>query len=223
MDLNHWPWMYKIPALTSWAKWVFKKGLGLLWVSFTGSYADFPFPFFGCLMSRLELLTISLWEKLSVIEIHQNIVGIQGIEPWLLFYQNSFLTIRRYANIAGTEWLEHSSFRFGVWGFTIKLSAINGVISLTSNYSKEGLSKSSTSWKHENIVWTLWDLNSSKTLQMFCANLITLQSPLVWVLELEPRTTGFQSQHSTTKLHPYIAESSVLETHTLLRYTLLSR
>ena len=52
-----------------------------------------------------------------------NTVGIQGIEPWLLPYQGSFLTIRRYANIADTEWLEHSSFRFGVWGFTIKLSA----------------------------------------------------------------------------------------------------
>ena len=75
------------------------------------------------LMSRLELLTTALWEQLSAIEIHQNIVGIQGIEPWLLPYQGSFLTIRRYANIADTEWLEHSSFRFGVWGFIIKLSA----------------------------------------------------------------------------------------------------
>ena len=78
----------------------------------------------------------------------------------------------------------------------------NEAVSLTSNYSKEGSSKSSTLWKHENIVWTLWDLNSSKTLQMSCANLITLQSPLVWVLGLEPRTTGSQSQHSTYWITP---------------------
>lgn len=60
---------------------------------------------------------------------------------------------------------------------TTELRSIDRVVSLTSNYPKEGPSKSSTLWKHENIVWTLWDLNSSKTLQMSCANLITLQSP----------------------------------------------
>lgn len=59
------------------------------------------------LMERLELSTTALWEQPSTIEVHQLlllkyfliIVGIQGIEPWLLPYQSSFLTIRRYANV----------------------------------------------------------------------------------------------------------------------------
>ena len=106
---------------------------------------------------------------------------------------------------------------------TTELRSIDRAVSLTSNCPKEGSSKSSTLWKHENIVWTLWDLNSSKTLQMSCANLITLQSPLVWVLGLEPRTTGSQSQHSTYWITPiYCGEQCTWNTYHCW-YNLFSR
>ena len=99
----------------------------------------------------------------------------------------------------------------------------NEVVSLTSNYSKEGSSKSSTLWKHENIVWTLWDLNSSKTLQMSCANLITLQSPFKYgYLDLNQGQLAPKASILPTELHPYM-ESIVLKTNTLLWYSLFSR
>ena len=40
------------------------------------------------------------------IEAYQNKVGILGIEPRLLPYQSSFLTFRRYANIADSARIE---------------------------------------------------------------------------------------------------------------------
>lgn len=99
---------------------------------------------------------------------------------------------------------------------TTELRSIDRVVSLTSNYPKEGPSKSSTLWKHENIVWTLWDLNSSKTLQMSCANLITLQSPFKYgYLDSNQGQLAPKASILPTELHPYIAESSVLETHTI--------
>ena len=83
----------------------------------------------------------------------------------------------------------------------------NEAVSLTSNYSKEGSSKSSTLWKHENIVWTLWDLNSSKTLQMSCANLITLQSPFKYgYLDSNQGQLAPKASILPTELHPYIVE-----------------
>ena len=42
---------------------------------------------------------------------------------------------------------------------TTELRSIDRAVSLTSNYPKEGPSKSSTLWKHENIVWRMRDLN----------------------------------------------------------------
>lgn len=42
---------------------------------------------------------------------------------------------------------------------TTELRSIDRAVSLTSNCPKEGSSKSSTLWKHENIVWRMRDLN----------------------------------------------------------------
>lgn len=91
-DLNPWPWMYKIPALTYWAMWVFKKGLGLLWVSFTGSYADFPFPFFGCLMG-LEPTQFGATIQSSTIKLQTQFWWI-GSNYQLLPYESSFLPLK---------------------------------------------------------------------------------------------------------------------------------
>ena len=108
--------------------------------------------------------------------------------------------------------------------WTTELRSIDRAVSLTSNCPKEGSSKSSILWKHENIVWTLWDLNSSKTLQMSCANLITLQSPFKYgYLDLNQGQLAPKASILPTELHPYIAESIVLETNTLLGYSLFSR
>ena len=56
-------------------------------------------------------------------------------------------------------------------------------------------------------VWTLWDLNSSKTLQMSCANLITLQSPFKYgYLDSNQGQLAPKASILPTELHPYIAE-----------------
>lgn len=90
---------------------------------------------------------------------------------------------------------------------TTELRSIDRVVSLTSNYPKEGPSKSSTLWKHENIVWTLWDLNSSETLQMSCADLITLQSPFKYgYLDSNQGQLAPKASILPTELHPYIVE-----------------
>ena len=63
-------------------------------------------------------------------------------------------------------------------------------------------------------MWTLLDLNSSKTLQMSCANLITLQSPFKYgYLDSNQGQLAPKASILPTELHPYIAESIVLETN----------
>lgn len=64
--------------------------------------------------------------------------------------------------------------------------------------------------------WTLWDLNSSKTLQMSYANLITLQSPFKYgYLDSNQGQLAPKASILPTELYPYTAESSVFETHTI--------
>lgn len=59
---------------------------------------------------------------------------------------------------------------------------------------------------------------------MSCANLITLQSPFKYgYLDLNQGQLAPKASILPTELHPYIAESIVLETNTLLGYSLFSR
>lgn len=59
---------------------------------------------------------------------------------------------------------------------------------------------------------------------MSCANLITLQSPFKYgYLDSNQGQLAPKASILPTELHPYIAESIVLETNTLLGYSLFSR
>ena len=80
-DLNPWPWMYKIPALTNWAMWVY---WGVRWdlnpchkEPQSSALPDWATN--TVLIERLELSTTALWEQPSTIEVHQLLLFLTNV------------------------------------------------------------------------------------------------------------------------------------------------